>query len=59
MTKTKPPAPTRRGRGRPAIDPADRLLPTSVRLNAEHRAKLAAVGIERLREWLDRVKVAA
>ena len=42
--------------GRPALPPEEKLKPVPVRLNDVQKAKLARIGHQRLRDWLDRVK---
>lgn len=42
--------------GRPAKAPGEKLKPVPVRLNDQQKAKLARIGHQRLRDWLDRVK---
>ncbi len=42
--------------GRPALPPDEKLKPVPVRLNDTQKAKLARIGHQRLRDWLDRVK---
>jgi len=43
--------------GRPSKPPEDKLQPYSVRLSHEQIAKLKAIGMDRLRAWIDRAKV--
>ena len=42
--------------GRPALPPGKKLKPVPVRLNDAQKAKLARIGHQRLRDWIDRVK---
>jgi hypothetical protein len=43
--------------GRPPLPAADKLIPVPVRLTPAQRDKLQRIGPQRLRDWLDRVKV--
>ncbi len=38
--------------GRPALPPGEKLVP--VRLTEAQKAKLQRIGVQRLRDWLDR-----
>lgn len=42
--------------GRPTLPPEQKLKPVPVRLTDAQKAKLARIGHQRLRDWLDRVK---
>lgn len=42
--------------GRPALPPADKLLVVPVRLTQAQKDKLQRIGVQRLRDWLDRTK---
>jgi len=42
--------------GRPALPPSEKLVVVPVRLTPEQRDKLKRIGVQRLREWLDRVR---
>ena len=42
--------------GRPALPPGEKLVVVPVRLTEEQKAKLQRIGVQRLREWLDRVR---
>lgn len=42
--------------GRPALPPCERLVVVPVRLTEAQKAKLQRIGVQRLRDWLDRVK---
>ncbi len=42
--------------GRPALPPEERMVPVPVRLMPAQRDKLKRIGVQRLRDWLDRVK---
>jgi hypothetical protein len=42
--------------GRPALPPGEKLVVVPVRLTPEQRDKLKRIGVQRLREWLDRVR---
>lgn len=42
--------------GRPALPPAEKMVVVPVRLTPEQRDKLKRIGVQRLREWLDRVR---
>lgn len=48
--------PIPRKTGRPALPVAQKLIPVPVRLSPAQRDKLQRIGVQRLREWLDRVK---
>jgi hypothetical protein len=43
--------------GRPPKPPEDKMQTYSVRLTLEQIAKLRAIGMDRLRAWIDRAKV--
>jgi hypothetical protein len=47
---------TQRKPGRPALPPAEKLVVVPVRLTPAQKAKLQAIGVQRLRDWLDRVR---
>ena len=42
--------------GRPALPPGEKLVVVPVRLTAEQKAKLQRIGVQRMRDWLDRVR---
>ncbi len=42
--------------GRPALPPGEKLVVVPVRLTEVQKAKLQRIGVQRLREWLDRVR---
>ena len=42
--------------GRPALPPGEKLVVVPVRLTEAQKAKLQRIGVQRLRDWLDRVK---
>ena len=42
--------------GRPALPPGERMVVVPVRLTEAQKAKLQRIGVQRLREWLDRVR---
>lgn len=42
--------------GRPALPPADKLVVVPVRLTRVQKDKLQRIGVQRLRDWLDRTK---
>ncbi len=42
--------------GRPALPPAEKLVVVPVRLTPEQKAKLQRIGVQRLRDWLDRAR---
>ena len=42
--------------GRPALPPGEKLVVVPVRLTETQKAKLQRIGVQRLREWLDRVR---
>lgn len=42
--------------GRPALPPGGKLVVVPVRLTEAQKAKLQRIGVQRLRDWLDRVK---
>jgi hypothetical protein len=43
--------------GRPPLPEGERRVVVAIRLNPAQRDKLAQLGVERLRAWLDRAKV--
>lgn len=42
--------------GRPALPPGEKLVVAPVRLTEAQKAKLQRIGVQRLRDWLDRVR---
>ena len=42
--------------GRPAMPPGAKLVVVPVRLTEAQKAKLQRIGVQRLREWLDRMR---
>ncbi len=42
--------------GRPAKAPGEKLYPVPVRLTEAQKAKLQRIGVQRLRDWLDRAR---
>ena len=42
--------------GRPALPPGEKLVVVPVRLTEAQKAKLQRIGVQRLRDWLDRTK---
>ena len=42
--------------GRPALPPGEKLVVVPVRLTEAQKSKLQRIGVQRLREWLDRVR---
>lgn len=47
----------KRKSGRPALPPGEKLVVVvPVRLTEAQKAKLQRIGVQRLREWLDRVR---
>ena len=42
--------------GRPALPPSEKLVVVPVRLTEAQKAKLQRIGVQRLRDWLDRTK---
>jgi hypothetical protein len=50
----QPPEPKKTGR--PAKAPGEKMIPVPVRLTPGQRDKLQRIGVQRLREWLDRAK---
>jgi hypothetical protein len=46
----------RKQRGRPALPPGEKLIVVPVRLTEEQKAKLQRIGVQRLRDWLDRTR---
>ena len=49
-------APVKRMPGRPALPPGEKLVVVPVRLTEAQKAKLQRIGVQRLRDWLDRAK---
>lgn len=49
MTETRKP-------GRPALPPGEKLVVVPVRLTEAQKAKLQRIGVQRLRDWLDKAK---
>jgi hypothetical protein len=47
---------TKRKPGRPALPPDQRLVVVPVRLTEDQKAKLQRIGVQRLRDWLERAK---
>ena len=45
--------------GRPALPRSEKLVVVPVRLTVEQKAKLQRIGVQRLRDWLDRVRDAS
>lgn len=45
--------------GRPAMPEAEKLVVVPVRLTPEQKVKLQRIGPQRLRDWLDRLRVTA
>lgn len=43
-------------RGRPTKPPGEKMIPASIRLTPGQRDKLQRIGVQRLRDWLDRAK---
>ena len=48
--------PSNRKPGRPALPLDEKLVVVPVRLTVEQKANLRRIGVQRLREWLDRVR---
>ncbi len=48
--------PTGRPPGRPPLPPGERMVTVTVRVTQEQKDKLARIGVQRLRDWLDRAK---
>jgi hypothetical protein len=46
----------KRNPGRPALPPGERMVVVPVRLTEEQKANLQRIGVQRLRDWLDRVR---
>jgi len=44
--------------GRPALPPGAKLVVVPVRLTEAQKAKLQRIGVQRLRDWLDKAKEA-
>lgn len=42
--------------GRPALPPGEKLVVVPVRLTPAQKEKLQRIGVQRLRDWLDRAK---
>lgn len=42
--------------GRPALPPGSKLMVVPVRLTEAQKAKLQRIGVQRLRDWLDKAK---
>lgn len=42
--------------GRPSMPPGEKLVVVPIRLTPEQKAKLQRIGVQRLRDWLDRRK---
>ena len=42
--------------GRPALPPSEKLVVVPVRLTEAQKAKLQRIGVQRLRDWLDKAK---
>lgn len=42
--------------GRPALPPAEKMGVVPVRLTEAQKSKLQRIGVQRLRDWLDRTK---
>lgn len=42
--------------GRPALPPGEKLVVVPVRLTEAQKAKLQRIGVQRLRDWLDRAR---
>ena len=42
--------------GRPALPPGEKLVVVPVRLTEAQKAKLQRIGVQRLREWLNRAR---
>lgn len=42
--------------GRPALPPGEKLVVVPVRLTEAQKAKLRRIGVQRLRDWLDKAK---
>ncbi len=52
------PTADKRKQGRPALPPGEKLVVVPVRLTDAQKAKLQRIGVQRLRDWLDRAKEA-
>lgn len=50
------PKPDKRKLGRPALPPSEKLVVVPVRLTPTQRDKLKRIGVQRLRDWLDRAR---
>lgn len=42
--------------GRPALPPGEKLVVVPVRLTEAQKAKLQRIGVQRLRDWLNKAK---
>jgi hypothetical protein len=42
--------------GRPSLPPGEKLVVVPVRLTESQKAKLQRIGVQRLRDWLDRAR---
>lgn len=42
--------------GRPALPPGEKLVVVPVRLTEAQKSKLQRIGVQRLRDWLERVR---
>ena len=42
--------------GRPALPPGAKMVVVPVRLTEAQKAKLQRIGVQRLRDWIDRTK---
>ena len=42
--------------GRPTLPPCEKLVVVPVRLTGAQKAKLQRIGVQRLRDWLDRAR---
>ena len=54
--RTEAPAQDRQTSGRPTLPPGEKLEVVPVRLSPAQKAKLQRIGVQRLRDWLDRVR---
>jgi len=45
--------------GRPALPPGEKLVVVPVRLTEAQKAKLQRIGVQRLRDWLNKAKETA
>lgn len=48
--------PVIRKTGRPALPPGEKMVVVPVRLTPTQREKLKRIGVQRLRDWLDRAR---